>query len=267
MSQAVIHDAAVLIDDKDSVRILSINRPTRRNALSLDVVDALAAEVRRAAADGTIRALVLTGVGGHFSAGGDADSIATVMDDPDPQLAVRFMRRYHDAIEAIWDSELPVVAAVAGVAYGGGFNLALVCDQIIAQDDARFCQVFLRRNVVPDMGGAYLLPRLVGLHRAKDLMLRTGVVSAPQAHDLGIVSEVVDDLVVDRAVTVAQEMTAGSRTAVAMTKRLVNTSTGGSLRDCMELEASSQALALSTDMARSGFAAFRAVVDIESESA
>lgn len=250
----------VITADNEAVRLITINRPKRRNALNVEVVRLLVDEVTRAGVDKSVRAVVLSGAGGHFSAGGDADAVAATMDDPDPYNTVEFMRHYHAAVESIWNCPVPVVAAVTGVAYGGAFNLALACDLVVAHRDATFCQAFLKRDVVPDMGGAYLLPRLVGMQRAKDLVLRTRVLTTAAAFDLGLVCEVVDGEaagVVAEATRVACESSSGSRSAVAMAKRLLNASTAGSLRDSLELEGTTQALALRTDAAREGFDAFR----------
>lgn len=247
----------LLVEDRAEVRVLAIDRTARRNALTVELMDRLTDEIRAADKEPATRAIVLTGVGDHFSAGGDADSILDTVADRPPYDAVTFMKHYHAAVEAIWDSELPIVAGVRGVAYGGGFNLALACDLIVADTTARFCQVFVRRDVVPDMGGAYLLPRAVGSHRAADLMLRGGVLDAQQALDQGLVCALVEGDVTDTAVAVAREATTASRATVAMTKRLLHAATDTTLHGFLHTEALSQALALRSEGARQGFAAFR----------
>ena len=166
------------VRDHGPVRLLTIDRPRRRNALTPDLVAELCEQIEAAGRDPATGAIVLTGADGHFCAGGDAQAIVEVIGAGSQQAAIAFMHHFQRVVDAIWGSDLPVVAAVSGVAYGGGFNLALACDLIIASADARFCQVFLRRGLIPDLGGAYLLPRLVGLQRAKDLMLRTREIAA-----------------------------------------------------------------------------------------
>ena len=163
------------------MRLLTIDRPRRRNALTPGLVTRLCAQIEAAGRDPAVGAIVLTGAGGHFCAGGDAQAIVEVIGAGSQQAAIAFMRRFQRVVDALWTSDLPVVAAVSGVAYGGGFNLALACDLIIASADARFCQVFLRRGLIPDLGGGYLLPRLVGMHRAKELMLRAREIGAAEA--------------------------------------------------------------------------------------
>jgi 2-(1,2-epoxy-1,2-dihydrophenyl)acetyl-CoA isomerase len=250
----------IKVTDEGAVRTLVLAGPARRNALSLSTVDQLHDEVLRAERDDAIGALVLTGAGDHFCAGGDADSVLTAIADDGDDATVRFMRAYHRAVTALWQSPLPVVAAVSGIAYGGGFNLALTCDLIVCARTARFCQVFLRRGVVPDLGGAYLLPRLVGMQRAKELMLLTGEVDAETAYRLGLVNVLVDTAADARAqaADLARRLAAGSRLAVSQTKRLLNASTTGTLQSSLELEAISQAAVLRSPGAQQVFEAFLA---------
>lgn len=247
----------VLVEDVGCVRVLTIDRQDRRNALSPATADALRGGIERAESDGT-GAVVLTGAGGHFSAGGDADAILGVAADADDGAPTALMRTFHRLVETVWNSPLPVVAAVSGVAFGGAFNLALACDLVFCSADARFCQVFLRRGVVPDVGGAYLLPRLVGMQRAKELMLLAPEIDAARAYRLGLVNEVLPDAPTtrSRAVEIAALLADGPRSAIAATKRMVNTGTAGSLHDALQLEAVSQAAALRTEAARDGFASF-----------
>jgi 2-(1,2-epoxy-1,2-dihydrophenyl)acetyl-CoA isomerase len=246
----------LLVQDRDAVRILVINRPARRNALTADTVDELRAQVQEA--DPSIGALVLAGAGGHFSAGGDAGAILDVIAENSEQALISFMRRFHGLIEAIWNSDRPVIAAVSGIAYGGGFNLALACDHVICSADARFCQVFLRRGLIPDLGGTYLLPRLVGVLRAKELMLRTTELDAAQARELGLVNTVTADpaAALEAAVGVAAELAAGPRLAIALTKQMINTSLTGTLESSLTAEALAQAAALQAGPARAQFEAF-----------
>lgn len=246
------------VEDRGRTRVLTLARPERRNALTPELMDRLVEEVRTAEAAPSVRALVITGLGDHFSAGGDADAVLDgAVEAESHHDAVVFLRRYHAALEAIWDSSLPVVGAVRGAAYGGAFNLLLACDLVVADPTARFCQVFLRRDVAPDMGGAYLLPRVVGLQRAADLLLRGTVIDAATALRDGIVFQVVDDDVVGAAVGVAEEATTASAGAVAVTKRLLHLGTSTGLHDFLHSEAFGQALALRSDEARAGFSGFR----------
>lgn len=250
----------IKVSDDGGVRTLVLNRPERRNALAVSTVDQLYAELRRAEEDSRIGAVVLTSAGDHFSAGGDADSILGTIADEADDAPTRLMHAFHRAVKAIWHSPLPVVAAVSGIVYGGAFNLALACDLVISSRDARFCQVFLRRGVVPDLGGAYLLPRLVGLQRAKELMLLAEEIDAEQAFRLGLVNTLTDTVAESRATAakLAARLADGPRFAVAQTKKLLNDGTAGTLDTSLGLEAITQAALLRSPGARRGFEAFLA---------
>lgn len=231
------------------VRVLAINRPDRLNAMTTETAAAVESALGKAVRD-DVGAVVLTGVGENFSAGGDASAIVERIDTGDERGLLDLMRSFHRLVEAVWLAEVPVIAAVSGVAYGGGFNLALACDLVVCAPNSRFCQVFLRRGLVPDVGGAWLLPRLVGLQRAKELMLLTPEIGAARAERLGIVNAVVDDPVA-HAVELGGQIAERPRLGVALTKKLVNASTTGDLRTALELEAVTQSLALGG--ARAGF--------------
>ena len=247
----------VLVSDEGAVRTLTISRPERRNALSPETAEELTQAISEAAG-GRLGAIVLTGQGGHFSAGGDAEAILEAIGAGDENAPYRMMRTFHRLIETIWNSPLPVVAAVSGVVYGGAFNLALACDLIYASADARFCQVFVRRGVIPDLGGAYLLPRLVGMQRAKELMLLAPEIDARRAEALGIVNSVLPDsaAALSAAHDAAANLAAAPRYTLEMAKRLINGSTNSTLAESLSAEASAQSLVLGTPAAKEGFGAF-----------
>lgn len=253
----MMEDPHVRVNDEDLVRTIRINRPHRRNALTAQT----AVEIREAvlgapAAD--IEVIVLTGTGEHFSAGGDAAAILDINESPDDAVALHLMRDFHTMIEAIWSSELPVIAAASGSVYGGAFNLALSCDLIIASADARFCQVFLRRGVAPDLGGTYLLPRLVGMQRAKQLIYLTEELTAEEAQSLGLVNVVVatSKEVQTQARELAIRLVHTPSHALAMTKHLINSTAGMDFHGALEIEAHVQAALLRSNDVREGFSAF-----------
>ncbi|MPZ62522.1 MAG: enoyl-CoA hydratase/isomerase family protein [Propionibacteriales bacterium] len=247
------------VEDHGAIRVLTINRPERRNALSVSTAETLRTELEKADSAADVGAVVLTGADGQFCAGGDADMILDVINDDVDAAPLRLMNAFHRLVEAIWESPLPVVAAVSGVAYGGGFNIALACDLIFCSADARFCQVFLRRGLAPDVGGAYLLPRLVGLQRAKELMLLTPEIDAERAEKMGIVNAVLPDAdaASARAIAAATALAEGPTFAAALTKRLINSSTTGNLHSALELEAMTQAIALRSQGVADRFASLR----------
>lgn len=240
-----------------AVRVLTINRPQRRNAMTGETAEALRKGLEQAGEDAGTGAVVITGAGGHFSAGGDGTAILAAAQHSEA-AADRLMRGFHRLIDTLWTADLPVIAAVSGVAYGGGFNLALACDLVYCSADARFCQVFLRRGVIPDVGGAYLLPRLVGMQRAKELMLLTEELDAAAAHRLGVVNAVLPDPAeaLAHAAAVAARLAAGPRFAIAQTKKLLNATTSGSLRSALDLEAAIQTTMLRSESVQRSFADF-----------
>jgi len=247
------------VQDDGPVRTLTMNGPMRLNSLSESTANDLHDAILRAERDDWVHALVLTGAGEHFSAGGDAEGVLDVVEHQDDDALIRFMRAYQRASRAIWECPLPIIAAVSGIAYGGAFNLAISCDLVVCSRSARFCQVFLRRGVVPDFGGAFILPRLVGLQRAKALMLLADEIDALTAYDLGLVNTVVDSPEDARieALSLAHRISAESRLAVSLTKKLVHQSASGDFPSALELEALSQTLVLGSTKARASFEAFR----------
>ena len=249
----------VLVRQEGAVRVLIINRPARRNAMTRATAAGLRRELDQAAADPETGAVVLTGADGHFSAGADGADVLAASGDGE-EGATRLMHVFHQLVETVWSSALPVVAAVSGVAYGGGFNLALACDLVVCSADTRFCQVFVRRGLVPDLGGAYLLPRLVGMQRAKQLMLLAPEIDAASALALGLVNAVLPDpqQALEHALALAAELGGAQRTAIAQAKRLLNASTGGTLQESLGLEAEIQAALLRSEPVQRSFRDFLA---------
>jgi 2-(1,2-epoxy-1,2-dihydrophenyl)acetyl-CoA isomerase len=249
-------DEILTSSDSGVVRTLTWHRPQQYNALTIEVAEELHAAISKAERSEHIRAIVLTGIGEHFSSGGDARSIIGAINESDDAIA-HLMHSFHELIKSIWNSPLPVIAAVQGIAYGGGFNLALACDMIVCSSNSRFCQVFIKRGLVPDLGGAFLLPRLVGLQRAKELMFLAPEIDAQRAFELGIINEIVadGDDVQARAIEVATAVAQHSPRAIALSKSLINTSVGD-LSASLNMEAAVQAVALSTPQVREGFERF-----------
>ncbi len=252
-------DTVIDVRDDGPVRTLTLTGERRLNAIAETTADSLHDEIIAAERCDSVYALVLTGAGAHFSAGGDAENVAEVVDDVSDDALIRFMRAYQRAATAVWNSPLPVIASVSGVAYGGAFNLAMACDLVVCSRDARFCQVFLRRGVVPDFGGAYVLPRLVGMRKAKEMMFLADEVDADTALELGLVNFVEENPhdSLARATSLAHRISAQSRMAVSMTKKLLHSSAGGTLQSSLEMEALSQASALGSSGSQVAFERFR----------
>jgi 2-(1,2-epoxy-1,2-dihydrophenyl)acetyl-CoA isomerase len=248
---------ALLVEDDGGVRVLTLSGPGRLNAIGDDTADALHDEIVRAERTESVHALVLTGEGGHFSAGGDASGVLG-LDDVADDTTVRFMRSYQRAASAVWHSSLPVIAAVSGIAYGGALNLALSCDLVVCARNARLCEVFVKRGVVPDFGGAFTLPRLVGMHRAMELVLLGDEVSGEQAEKIGLVNVVVEtpEEALSEALRLAHRIAARPRLSVSLSKKLLHEGAAGTFGSLLESEALAQTLALDSRGARTAFAEF-----------
>ncbi|KAA0235685.1 MAG: Short-chain-enoyl-CoA hydratase [Acidimicrobiales bacterium] len=259
-----LEDRLIHRNEEGVVRI-TLNAPDAGNALSADMRDRLTEVFEEASGDMAVRSVLLRAAGErHFctgaALGGQRPSVERPDGAPDPAVgdAARTIRNgWQRLIAAILDCEKPVVAAVNGTAAGGGAHLALACDLILMADSAKFVEVFVRRGIIPDAGGAYLLPRLVGLHRAKELMFLGDEVSAAHADRIGLVNRVVPLAELEReSDALATRLAEGPTRAIALTKWLLNRSLDSSRQTCFEDEAVAQELASATEDCREGVASF-----------
>jgi len=208
---------------ENGVALLTLNRPAQRNALSVQMRDEIAALLPRISHDAGVKALVLTGAGEHFSAGGDVSSMRKPVTARTPADSRSTLRDVHAWLPQFVGLEKPVIAAVDGVCYGAGFSLALAADFTVCTPRARFCQAFVRLGLVPDFGALFLLPRIVGLKKAKELMLTGRVVEADEAKALGIVYEVhPPEQLLDAALAIAARFCHAPTDAIGVTKALLN---------------------------------------------
>jgi 2-(1,2-epoxy-1,2-dihydrophenyl)acetyl-CoA isomerase len=205
---------------------LWLNRPDRLNAFSESMALALVDAIAQAGADPSVRVVILRGRGRAFSAGGDVKQMAE--DAAEGRAAAYFDRpltAIHAAAVAVRNLEKPVIAGLQGAVAGAGLNLALCCDYRVAAEDVRLIQAFTNIGLVPDTGGTYLLPRLVGLARATELLFEGRTVEAKEAKELGLVNEVVPLAELDAAIErKAQRLAARPTRALGLTKRLLNAS-------------------------------------------
>ncbi|HET8618675.1 MAG TPA: enoyl-CoA hydratase-related protein [Acidimicrobiales bacterium] len=257
-------DDQLLVREAGGVLWLTLNRPEAANALTPDQRDRLTELFAAADERVEVRAVVLGATGRHFCTGADlrasrpgpdrpADAPERVVGDVARMLAGGAQR----LVAAILDCEKPVVAAVNGTAAGIGAHLALACDLVLAAEGARFIEVFVRRGLVPDGGGSWLLPRLVGLARAKELMFFGDDLPATEAERLGLVNRVVapDDLP-KVAAEWAGRLAAGPSRALGLTKRLLNRSLDVDRATAFREEALAQELNMGTVDANEGVQAF-----------
>lgn len=238
-----------------AVATVTLNRPEARNALDIVMRRELAAVLDEVEADDGARVLILTGAGGHFCSGGD----------------VKTMReRRHTAAEGRGRVELlnamvqrlvnfpkPTIAMVDGYAVGAGSNLALCCDLIVASDRAKFGELFWKIGLVPDGGGTWLLSRVIGLARAKELIFTADVIDAAEAERIGLVNRVVPAADLERATrALAEKIAAGPPAVLKMAKHMVNRAATSDLASALDLEAFSQGIAIASEDHQEGLAAF-----------
>jgi 2-(1,2-epoxy-1,2-dihydrophenyl)acetyl-CoA isomerase len=245
----------LIVERDEAVVTLTLNRPERLNAFNEQTKRELLLALAQIAEDSSARALVLTGAGRGFCSGADArDTLSSLPAGPGLRQHLQFA---HRIVSAIFELEKPVVAAVNGVAAGAGLSLALACDVLLASDQARFSQIFVKRGLVPDLGSLYFLPRLIGLQRARALMLTAEVIDAAEADRLGLVYRVVPAAeLLPAARNLARRMAANAPRAVGLTKALVNRSLETDYRTMLELEALAQATVSNSADYREAIAAF-----------
>lgn len=226
----------LLIADDSGVRTLTLNRPSVLNSFTRELGRELQVALRDIAVDDTVRAVLLTGAGRGFCAGQDlAEAMPTDGEMPDLGDFVR--ETWNPVVSAIRHLEKPVICAVNGVAAGAGANLALACDILFASTEATFVQSFAKIGVIPDSGGTFILPRLVGLHRATVMTMLAEKMTAEQARDWGLVYQVVaSDHLLDAAMKTAKHLATQPTRALGMIKRAFNQSMGVDLDEQLTLE-------------------------------
>lgn len=238
----------VLYSQEASVVTITINRPETRNAISeRNVVDALVGHLERADADKSVRVVILTGAGTAFSSGGDLKKMAGAADRPPVESRAYYLEGIQRIPLTFEKLEVPVIAAVNGPAIGAGCDLACMCDIRIAAKSAKFAESFVKLGLIPGDGGAWLLPRVVGLSKALELTLTGDVIDAQEALACKLVSAVVEDEeLMPAAQRLAAKIAANPPIAVRMAKRLVREGQTMSLSSLLQLSAAMQAVAHTT---------------------
>jgi enoyl-CoA hydratase/carnithine racemase len=247
----------LLVDRDEGVVTVTMNRPERKNAANGVMLTELRDTFEAVERNAEDRVLVLTGAGGAFCSGADlGDPDGPASNNGVPGL-IR-MRRLGDVALALHRMTKPAIAKVDGVAVGAGFSLALGCDLVVASERARFSMIFSRRSLSLDNGASWLLPRLIGLARAKEVALFGGMLDVHEARDLGLLNRVlpvdeIDGFVADWARTLA----AGPPLALSMTKMLLNDSFSSSMAQAVEHEARCQAVNFETEDLTEAMSAFK----------
>ena len=246
--------SSILSSTQGGVRLLTLNRPDKFNSFNREMALLLQKELDAAAADKSVRAVLLTGEGKAFCAGQDL-SEAIDVNGPGIQTIVR--EHYNPVLEKIRNLEKPVVAAVNGVAAGAGANIALACDVVIAAESSSFIQAFSKIGLVPDSGGTFFLPRLIGFQRASALMMLGDKVSAAEALAMGMLYTVVaDDQLKEASLKLATQLSEMPTRGIAYTKMLLNGAMNNSFTEQLSMEEKYQALAGETYDYKEGVNAF-----------
>lgn len=248
----------VLVERQGGVAIVTLNRPAAKNAIDIATTDALTAAMRALRADEAVRAVVLTGAGGDFCSGGDVKGMGEG-GARTPEQRRAGMARYRELAEALAALDKPLVAAIDGVAFGAGLSIALYADIVLASTRARMAMVFHRIGLVPDVGAWYNLPRVVGLQRAKELIYSAREFGAQEALQMGLALEVLaPEALLARALEIARSFEGASPVAFSLSKQALAASQQSDLRTMLEMEATAQAVAGSSEYFRESVRRFAA---------
>ncbi|EIK94766.1 enoyl-CoA hydratase [Pseudomonas sp. M47T1] len=247
----------LLFSIDDGVALLSLNRPQQLNSFNAQMHGEVREALKRVRQDASVRVLLLTGEGRGFCAGQDLADRNVAPGAEAPDLGQSIEQFYNPLIRALRELPMPVICAVNGVAAGAGANIPLACDLVLAARSASFIQAFCKIGLIPDSGGTWALPRLVGMARAKALTLLGERLSAEQAEQWGLIYRCVDDAELrDEALKLARHLATQPTYGLALIKRSLNASFDNSLDQQLEMERDLQRLAGRSHDYREGVAAF-----------
>jgi 2-(1,2-epoxy-1,2-dihydrophenyl)acetyl-CoA isomerase len=257
-AEAQVSSQPVLLDRLEgAVLTLTLNRPERLNAFNAALIEGLSSALKRAASDNECRAVLITGAGRGFCAGADLANRAFAPGEARPDLGEALEKGLNPIIRGIRNLPKPVVCAVNGPAAGAGANIALACDIVLAAKSAQFLQAFARIGLIPDAGGTFVLPRLIGDARARALMMLAEPIGAERAEAIGLIYRAVDDQdLMGEANTIAERLAAGPTHALGLMKRALAASPTNSLDAQLDLERDLQREAGQSDDYLEGVRAF-----------
>lgn len=249
-----MEEAVVLYEKIGQIAKITLNRPKALNAMNGELVSTLAARLDDAGKDNDVRVIILTGNGKGFCAGGD---LAYLKQLTNVIEARTFIVEVGALVKQIQSITKPIIAMVNGVAAGAGFNLALACDIVFAADTARFAQSFVKVGLVPDCGGMYLLPKIVGMHKAKELMFTADLIGAAKADELGLLNRVIEsDKLEAETLAFAEKLLLSAPIALGMVKQTLNGMEDMTLENWLVHEADMQTLCMQTKDHQEGISAF-----------
>ncbi|MBM3131756.1 MAG: hypothetical protein FJZ95_01825 [Chloroflexi bacterium] len=238
------------------VEVITLNRPDAMNTINYLMAQELREALRSARKDGRVRAVLLRASGRAFCAGFELGSSQAEPGEI-PFQARQGLAEINEICTAIISMEKPVIAAVNGIAVGGGFSLVLCCDLAVASESARFSVIYARRGLMSDLGINYLLPKYVGLRKAKEMIFTADFVDAKEAERLGLVNKTVPAIDLDReAMALAKRMAAGPTRALGLSKIAVHRAMDMDLSASLDWETMGQALCIQTEDVREGWTAF-----------
>ena len=247
----------IQLTQEENIATVTINRPKVKNAITSEMFD----ELQRIFIDlgyrDDIRAVIITGAGDDFCSGADVSAMSTSSDGPRLHQ-LESMRKVGDCCLSLFNIPKVTIAKVSGVAVGAGMNLALCCDLVVASEDDRFSEIFAKRGLSVDFGGSFLLPRIVGLQKAKELVLLADIISASEANRMGLTNYVVSqDQLDEKVLELAQKAASGPPRALAMSKAMLNKSFSNSIQDALDQEGTSQTVSFTTKDVSEAMKAFQ----------
>lgn len=246
--------SSILFKIKDGIGYITFNRPDKLNSFNREMALAMQSALDECANVVEVRAVYITGSGKGFSAGQD---LAEIVDPEGPSIHAILSEHYNPIIARIRSIEKPVVAAVNGVAAGAGANIALCCDVVVATESANFIQAFSKIGLVPDSGGTYFLPRLIGWQKASALAMMGDKISAKEAETMGMIYKVFsDELFADQSINIAKKLAAMPTRGLAFTKQALNASFTNTFEKQLQLEDNLQQQAAKTYDYKEGVNAF-----------
>ncbi len=247
-------EPSVLLEISNNIAFITLNRPEKFNSFNKEMALKLQAILDDCANDTSIRCIYLTGNGKAFSAGQD---LAELTDDNPPTISQILSQHYNPIVTRLRNIPLPIVCAVNGVAAGAGANIALACDVVVASDAASFIQAFSKIGLIPDSGGTFILPRLIGFQRASALMMLGDKVSASEALQIGMIYKVFSkESFKEESIEIATTLASMPTKGLAYTKHVLNQSINRSLEQQLELEDEYQQKSAATKDYNEGVAAF-----------
>lgn len=243
----------VLYSVENGIATITMNRPKSLNSMNDGLIDGLHAAITKALTDAEVRCVVLTGNGKAFCAGGDLSFLNGLTGTADKK---NFINKVGSVAKRLMSMEKPVIAWVNGVAAGAGVNLMLACDLVYCSTKSRFAESFAKVGLIPDCGGLYLLPKAIGVQKAKELMFTADLIDAATAEKFGMVNHVCEDEVLkDKVYKMASRLAKSAPLSIGLTKKYLN-DTDLTMDEVLAIEETTQPLLMGTDDCKEGIAAF-----------